>query len=165
MRLTQQLLEMTGIGKKRLHVEWVSSAEAQRFAEIASGIVDCVKALGPLDSKAYKLELSSAEMALDNETIRWLVGKEVTITSTGDVYGRKWEAESYDSILDTMLEREYHKNLIYLSIKEGCTSVRNISKQIGLGLQRISYLLADLEKTNMVAFTGMDSGKPIFAAL
>ena len=165
MRLTQKLLDITGIGKERLHVEWISSAEAQRFADIASGIVDCVKALGPLDSKAYNAELASAEMALDSETIRWLVGKDATITSTGDVYGRKWEIESYDSVLDTMLEREYHKNLIYLSIKEGCTSVRNINEQIGIGLQRISYLLADLEKTNMVEFTGMDNGKPIFAAL
>jgi hypothetical protein len=32
-------------------------------------------------------------------------------------------------------------------------------------LQRVSYLLADMEKRSMVEFKGMDEKKPIFAAL
>ena len=133
--------------------------------EIASGVIDSIKNQGPLESKDWEMELSAAEMTINSETVRWLVGKEVTITSKGDVYGRKWDIVQYESVLDTILEREYHKNLIYLAIKEDCTSVRDISKKIGLDLQRVSYLLADLEKANMVEFEGMEDGKPVFAAL
>ncbi|MDM8522390.1 hypothetical protein QUF80_03380 [Desulfococcaceae bacterium HSG8] len=104
-------------------------------------------------------------MTLSGETLRWMVGKEVSITNKGDVYGRKWDVEKFESVLDSVLEREYHKNLILCAIKEGHTSVRDISGKIGLGLQRISYLLADMEKTSIVAFRGMENKKPVFAAI
>ena len=41
----------------------------------------------------------------------------------------------------------------------------DISAKIDVDLLRVSYLLADLERTNMVEFTGMQDSKPVFAAL
>jgi hypothetical protein len=104
-------------------------------------------------------------MTVSAETLRWLVSKELKIIAKGDVYGRKWDAASYESIIDSVLEREYHKNLIYLSIQRGNESVRKISAQTGLELKKVSYLLADLEKTNRVAFNAMEDHKPVFSAL
>jgi len=43
--------------------------------------------------------------------------------------------------------------------------VREISARIGVDVLRVSYLLADLERTNRVEFTGMQERKPVFAAL
>ena len=154
-----------GIGSGRLHLAWVSSAEAQRFVDVVTETTATIKALGPLDSKGFADQLAAAEATLTGETLRWMVGKEVTITSKGDVYGRKWDKNTFESILDQVLEREYHKQLILQAIKTGKTSVRDISASIGLDLRRISYLLADMEKTNMVEFTGMEDRKPVFAAL
>jgi predicted Rossmann fold nucleotide-binding protein DprA/Smf involved in DNA uptake len=93
------------------------------------------------------------------------VSKELNITAKGDVYGRKWDTASYESIMDAVLEREYHKNLIYLAIERGNESVRKISTQTGLELKKVSYLLADLEKTNRVAFNAMEDYKPVFSVL
>jgi len=73
--------------------------------------------------------------------------------------------EKYEAVLFDMLEREYHKNLIYLAIKQDCTNVRAISKKTGLDILRVSYLLADMERTSMVEFTGMEDSNPVFAAL
>jgi hypothetical protein len=154
---------MAGIGKDRLHLAWVSSAEAQRFVEVAETVIETVRQLGPL--KAKEMELSAAEMTVSGEIVRWLVGKEVKMTTKGDVYGRPWDTDSYEAFMDTVLEREFHKNLIYMAIKEGSTSVREISKKTGLPMLRISYLLADLEKTSKVEFTGTDNSIPVFAAL
>ena len=156
---------MAGIGAERLHLAWVSSAEAQRFVEIATATVESVRQQGALDGEAFAMALEAADMTVNSETIRWLVGKEVKITTKGDVYGRPWDVESYEMILHKELEREYQKNLIMLAIKKGFTSVRDISAEIGIDLLRISYLLADLEKTNMVEFTGMQDHKPVFAVL
>lgn len=111
------------------------------------------------------MELDAAQMTFQDEMLRWMVGKEVKITKDGDVYGRKWDIEEYESILDSVLEREYNKNLIFLAIKEGFTSVRDINKKIGLDLILISRLIADMEKTNKVEFTGMENKIPVFAAL
>ncbi len=159
------MLEIAGIGKDRLHFAWVSSAEAQRFAEVATRVTNSIKEQGKLNAVAFDMQLSAAEKTLDGETVRWLVGKEVKITTQGDVYGRNWDVDKYETVLFDMLEREYHKNLIYLAIKLDCTNVRAISEKTGLDILRISYLLADMERTGMVEFTGMEDSKPVFAAL
>ncbi len=143
----------------------MSSAEAQRFAQITTQTTETVKGLGKFDPAAFSMELEAARMTFQNEMLRWMVGKEVKITKDGDVYGRKWDLEKYESILDSVLEREYHKNLIYLAIKEDFTSVREINKKIGLDLVLISRLIADMEKTNKVEFTGMENRIPVFAAI
>ena len=163
--MTAKLLDLTGIGKDRLHLAWVSSAEAQRFAQIAGEVTASIKEQGKLDARAFDLELEAALMTVNGETLRWLVSKELKITTEGDVYGRKWDTASYESIMDSVLAREYHKNLIYLAIERGNESVRKISAQTGLELKKVSYLLADLEKTNRVAFDRMEDHKPVFAVL
>jgi len=133
--------------------------------EVVTQTTESIKAQGKFDSDAFASELAAAEKTLAGETLRWMVGKEIKITAKGDVYGRKWDVDSYETILDSVLEREYQKNLIYQAVKEGSTSVRDISEKIGLELGRISYLLADLEKTNKVEFTGMKDRIPVFAVL
>ena len=159
------MLDLAGIGEDRLHFAWVSSAEAQRFVEVVNTTTDSIKDQGPLDAERFSMELEACEMTLSDETIRWLVGKEVKITKEGDVYGRSWDVEKYESVMFKELEREYQKNMIYLAIREGATSVREVSDKIDVDLLRVSYLLADLERTNRVEFTGMQESKPVFAAL
>ena len=163
--MTQKLLDLSGIGKDRLHYAWVSSAEAQRFVDVVNTTTASIKAMGALDAEKFTLNLEASELTVSGETIRWLVGKEVNITTKGDVYGRSWNEEKYESVLHSELEREYQKNLIYLAIREGASSVRDISAKIDVDLLRVSYLLADLERTNLVEFTGMQDSKPMFAAL
>jgi hypothetical protein len=163
--MTQMLFEIAGIGRDRLHLAWVSSAEAQRFAEVVTAVTESIQSQGQFDAAALQLQLNAAETTLQGETLRWMVGKEVKITTQGDVYGRPWDQRSYESILDTVLEREYQVNLILESVKQGCQAPRDISAKTGLALQRVSYLLADMEKRSMVEFKGMDDKKPIFAAL
>ena len=163
--MTQKLLDLAGIGAARLHLAWVSSAEAQRFVEVVTDTTAAVKEQGPFDTVAFADALQAAEATLTGETLRWMVGKEVAITTKGDVYGRKWDINTFESILDRILEREYHKNLILQAIKNGKTSVRDISASIGLDLQRVSYMLADMEKASMVEFKGMEDCKPVFGAL
>jgi methyl-viologen-reducing hydrogenase delta subunit len=163
--MTKKLLALSGIGEDRLHLAWVSSAEAQRFVEVVTNTTEAIKALGAFDAGAFEDQLAAAEKTLSGETLRWIVGKELKVTTKGDVYGRKWDTDSYESILDSVLEREYQKNLILQAIKADCTSVRTIKDKIGLDLGRISYLLADMEKTNMVRFTEMKDNIPVFTAL
>jgi hypothetical protein len=163
--LTRNLLDLTGIGRDRLRLAWVSSAEAQRFAQIAAEVAESVKEQGVLDAQAFALELEAALMTVSAENLRWLVSKELKITAQGDVYGRRWDTDAYETIMDSVLEREYHKNLIYAAVKTGNRSVREISQSTGLALKRVSYLLADLEKTNRIAFEAMEDCKPVFSAL
>ncbi len=159
------MLDLAGIGRDRLRLAWVSSAEAQRFAQIATEVTESVKEQGRLDTAALELPLEAALMTVSGEPLRWMVSKELKITAGGDVYGRNWDVNTYEVVMDGVLEREYHKNLIYLAIERGSESVRKIGAITGLDLKEVSYLLADLEKTNRVAFKGMEDSKPVFMAL
>jgi F420-non-reducing hydrogenase iron-sulfur subunit len=44
--MTRELLELLGIDSNRLALEWVSSAEGARFAEIVTTFTNRVKELG-----------------------------------------------------------------------------------------------------------------------
>jgi len=144
---------------------WVSSAEAQRFVEIVTRVTASIKNQGKFDPATLELELDAAEMTLDGETTRWMMSKQIKTTSQGDIYGRKWDDGRYEAILDSVMEREYHKNLIYLAIIQGVTSIEDVSNRIGLDLKLISHLVSDLEKAGRVKFTGMTEKIPAFAAV
>ncbi|HDZ91753.1 MAG: hydrogenase iron-sulfur subunit [Deltaproteobacteria bacterium] len=45
--MTRELVKILGIDPGRLRLEWISSAEGTRFAEVATGFTDQVRALGP----------------------------------------------------------------------------------------------------------------------
>ncbi len=46
-QMTQELIEILGIEQARLRLEWISSAEGVRFAEVAREFTEEVKSLGP----------------------------------------------------------------------------------------------------------------------
>jgi F420-non-reducing hydrogenase iron-sulfur subunit len=45
------LLSYAGIHPDRLMLEWISSSEAARFADVVQEFTDQVRALGPLETK------------------------------------------------------------------------------------------------------------------
>jgi coenzyme F420-reducing hydrogenase delta subunit len=45
--MTQQLVKLLGIDPERLRLEWISSAEGTRFAEVATEFTKQIKSLGP----------------------------------------------------------------------------------------------------------------------
>jgi len=45
--LTRELVNLLGIDERRIRLEWISSAEGTRFAEVAREFTEEVKALGP----------------------------------------------------------------------------------------------------------------------
>jgi hypothetical protein len=46
MRFLQELLEFVGLGD-RLHLEWISSAEAQKFVSVVTDFTERIRQLGP----------------------------------------------------------------------------------------------------------------------
>jgi len=50
-QMTQELARILGIDLRRLRLEWISSAEGTRFAEVAREFTEEIKALGPFNQK------------------------------------------------------------------------------------------------------------------
>jgi F420-non-reducing hydrogenase iron-sulfur subunit len=53
MRFLQELLRFVGLDG-RLHLEWISSAEAQKFVQVVTEFTEKIKALGPNPLKGFK---------------------------------------------------------------------------------------------------------------
>jgi len=49
--ILRRLLSYVGIEPDRLHLEWVSSSEAQKFTQVVSEFTERVRQLGPLNLK------------------------------------------------------------------------------------------------------------------
>ncbi len=45
---TKRLLGQLGIGADRLRIEWISSSEGERFAEVVARFTEAIRAAGPL---------------------------------------------------------------------------------------------------------------------
>jgi len=50
-KMTQELVNILGIEPARLRLEWISSAEGVRFAEVAREFTEQIKSLGPSTMK------------------------------------------------------------------------------------------------------------------
>ncbi len=47
--LTRQVLEQFGIDGRRLRLEWISAAEAEKFGQVSREMEEEIRALGPLE--------------------------------------------------------------------------------------------------------------------
>lgn len=53
-KITEKLTEMLGIEKERLMLDWISSAEASKFARVATEFTEAIRKLGPAKIKKNK---------------------------------------------------------------------------------------------------------------
>ena len=49
----RRALSYVGIDPNRLHLDWVSAAEAPRFAQVTKSFVETIRVLGPLEQEAH----------------------------------------------------------------------------------------------------------------
>jgi coenzyme F420-reducing hydrogenase delta subunit len=59
MPLLRNLLGYTGIHPDRLILDWVSSAEAPKFAKVATEFTEVVRVLGPLEGDLIAPEIGA----------------------------------------------------------------------------------------------------------
>ena len=52
MRFLQEILDFIGL-KGRLHLEWISSAEAQKFVQVVTEFTEKIRRLGPNPLKGF----------------------------------------------------------------------------------------------------------------
>jgi DNA-binding transcriptional ArsR family regulator len=148
-----------------LQLAWVSAAEGQLFAELVTETTDQIKAMGPFDAEANKFNLEAMLRTLETETVRWLIGMQRQLTEKGNVYGEKLKADAYLKLLDENIKSEYEKSLIYLSLRDGPLSVREIDSRTNIGIQNVSNLLTALEGQGQVELHGYEGRTPKFAGI
>ena len=162
MQVVEYLLDLTGIGRDRMAVRWLSAAEGRHFAEYVKEFSEKTRQLGPFDPREFELPLAAAHNALNSQRLRWLMGMELQIITKGNVYKEKIEEKEYWNLLQKAVEDEYHGRLILEVLKEGARSVREIAFKTGLPVYTVSLRLGELERRHKAKFKGYDGNISLF---
>ncbi len=162
MEIVGDLLDISGIGRDRMQLRWVSAAEGQLFARYVTEFSDITREMGPFDLDKFAIPLAAVEQTLNSPRIRWLLGLTKQLTERENVYHEKLDADDYKELLRKATKEEYEKALIAVAIKERPCSVGEISEKIGLPVYTISLRLNELEKNGLAELSGYDGSTPKF---
>lgn len=162
MQVVGQLLEIAGIGRDRLQLRWVSSAEGQRFAEYITELTELVRGLGPLDREQLKRPLAAVARALEAPPLRWLMGMEKQLTEGENVFHEKLDPQYYRGVLQQNTLEEYQKALLFEVLREGPQTVRQMAASTGLPVYTVSRRLNDLERSGQADLHSQEGHSPRF---
>lgn len=163
MEMLSQLLDMSGVGRNRVHLKWASAAEAQPFADYVTEVTETVTGMGPFEKTGYGLQLAALERALATPRLRWLVGIDRQVTERQNVYHEKTDPDQFRKILQDAIEAEYHKALIQELLNRGPITVGEMSEQSGLPVYTISLRLNELERGGLATLAECEGRTPKFA--
>ena len=165
VQMVEELLDLSGIGRSRTALNWVSAAEGQRFADTVTEVTRTVRDLGPFDAECFKLQLGALENVLTGPRVRWLTGMDRHITEGKNVYNEKIDETQYQKLLKQAAVDEYQKALLLESLREGPQSVREMAGNTGLPVYTVSLRLNDLEKRGQAELKGYEGSTPKFISL
>ena len=158
-------MDLSGIGRNRLQLRWVSAAEGQLFADYVTELSDLIGQLGSFQPDDFKLELAAVETVLKSTRTRWLMGMDRQITEQENVYHEKMDPEAYQTIVRQAVADEYEKGLILEALADGPQSVREIAGKTGLPIYTVSLRLNDLERAGRAEFHEFEGTTAKFALL
>jgi len=144
-------LEITGISPKRLYLDWVSAAEGVRFAQIVDSFIERIRKEGPLEKDdSLRQRLRAAELTVQSERVRWLLGNELNLLEKGNVYKEKVSLKESDAVASEVIKEEFFKSWLALILEENPMSMREMAAMTGLSLGTISTSLTELEDSGEV---------------
>jgi len=165
MEVVEYLLDLTGIGRERMQLRWVSSAEGQLFADYITRYSDQTRDMGPFDLDRFKLPLAAAKRTLDSSRVRWLTGMNRKLTEEGNVYSEKINEKEYTDLLHRAIEEEYEKALVLEALGPKPQLVREISKKTELPVYTVSSRLVELKIDGQAEIKDYDGVDPLFVRL
>ncbi len=165
MQLLEDLLDLSGIGRARTALRWVSAAEGQAFADNVTELTGVIRELGPFDPEAFKIRLDALSGVLAEPRVRWLTGVDRHLTEGKNVYGEKVDEQQFQALMKEAVVDEYQKSMLLQSLKGGPQSVREMAAKTGLPVYTVSLRLNDLEKRGLAELQGYEGSTPKFIRL
>jgi coenzyme F420-reducing hydrogenase delta subunit len=146
VRIMKKVIKLAGFEPERLRMEFVSSAEGEKYVKIATEFIHKIKELGPIkkQEKKEKTKLEALQSIVSDYRFRAIAGKVYKMVEKENVYGDKISPEEMEKIVETTIESEFIRNSILLLVKESPKSCQQLAKEIGIlpheALNHIIYL-------------------------
>lgn len=168
VRLMWKLLENSGIDPKRLRLEWVSASEGEKFSKVVTEFTENIRKLGPSQVKKDQLlrsKIAAADEASESFRLRALVGKELGLEKTGNVYGNKLEQTELEKLIDAATKDEFERSLILELSKDKPKSVKELGKVMGVPTDKVLRHIVVLRQKNLIAMEHPEGFTPTYKTI
>jgi len=168
VRLMLKLLEDAGVDPKRLRLEWVSASEGEKFSKVVTEFTETIRSLGPNQVKKDALlrsKVAAADEASDTFRLRALVGKELGLEKTGNVYGNKLEQTELEKLIDIATKEEFERSLILELSKDKARSVKELGKIMEVPMDRVLRHIVVLRQKNMLSMDHPEGFTPTYKTI
>jgi coenzyme F420-reducing hydrogenase delta subunit len=168
-KMLKKLMSFTDMEPQRLHLEWVSASEGMRFQEIITDYTAQIKELGPnpirkKDEEADRIigQLDAIIHATQQFRLRSIIGREKKVTELGNAYGEKISQEEIHEIEDQIIEDEYIRSNIILSVEKEAKTVEEMAENIGFPTEVVFSHVARLWKKQIILPFGSEGLSPTY---
>jgi F420-non-reducing hydrogenase iron-sulfur subunit len=168
INVVKRILRHSAVNSERVLLEWVSAAEAVRFAEVVTSFTGKIRELGPLsadapqDTGAQQLKLHAALNASNSEKLRWVAAKQTEFTRDGNRYGEVFTAHETGRFLDGVIIEEMIIQQILLLLQQEDMSVIDIAKKLNMTPQAIFTYIVSLGRKKMVGVAHIRDRDPLY---
>ena len=165
MHICKKLLAHIGVDPDRLRLEWLSSSEGIRFAEVMNDFSDRVKELGPLGERE---ELDEDTLRVKLEAITQLIPYIKLVererlrvpVKSEEEYSRFFAGDEADRLFSELVVGKLTMSQILVLLREGPRSTGEISEALNLDPSEVSRHLNSSARQGLVRF---DEGRKRFA--
>lgn len=170
VKMVRKLLALAGFEPERLELRWASAVDPDEPAEAVGEFIERIRDLGasPLSSEprdpAALDRIIAARTVLENFRMRAFVGRELELIEKVNIYGEKVLQPEFDNVVDEALESEFLRCWIYLLLKRGSLSVKELAEKLGVDGQVVLRHIVVLQERGMIIQERIVETTPLYLA-
>jgi F420-non-reducing hydrogenase iron-sulfur subunit len=165
VKLAKKILEHIGVNPDRLRIEWISSGEGIRFAEIMNDFTRKLKDMGPLgegketDENGLKLKLQAVTKMIPY--IRLVERERLRVPlKSEEEYEKFFNSEEVNRLFNETIVDKLAISQIALLLRKGPLSTAEIGQVLDLNPSEVSKHLKSSARQGLIRF---DEGLKRFA--
>lgn len=168
VNVIKMILKQAGIEEERVRMEFMSSAEAERYVNIVSDFIQTIKKIGPTpvlndeQKEEIKRRLKAVESALNSFRMRAWMGKYRKLVEKGNVYGDKFSEEEMKNLVKEVIYAENIRHQILLLAKERPRSCKELAEITGIEPKEVLKHLIFLRRRNLVDVEKIEGRSPLY---
>ncbi|MDH7478115.1 MAG: hydrogenase iron-sulfur subunit [Candidatus Bathyarchaeota archaeon] len=167
----KKLLALANLEPERLRLRLVSPLEEIRFVKILGDFVEQLERLGPsplskekYDAKVFENVLAAKNVAASFRLKAW-IGKEAELTRTGNVYGKRFSKEEFETLLEDIIKAEFIRHKILLLTKKKPSSVKELAEILNMKPAIVLRHILNMRRKGMIALDSVDGVTPLYKAM
>jgi len=115
-----------------------------------------------LKGRPLKQLLLTMRDTLLDEDLKWLVGREWTLTTRENVYGSPLDQEEFDRTMEQRIRDVFLENLVRRTVEKEPLTIPDVSKRIEKPSQDVFRAIMELKKKGKVKEVGMKERYPAY---